>query len=207
MLKELKALGKITAVSKRTSSSQGEEFDLLIVVEVHQDAASWINEITLTRVCHCWPAPANHHPLLSSILFTLLSIGIIKVHKTRSWSSEIYPKGCFGSGGYSCIRSRTFLPCSRSNSTGKSLTTGPVPNCTTFWPSRIPRTNLLYNPLRDITFPNYYSPRKMGLLLTLLDPATSGRVIFFLLWHGNVEHNRYACHAFPGIAQAATIFV
>ena len=31
MLKELKASGKITDVSKRTSSSQGEEFDLLIV--------------------------------------------------------------------------------------------------------------------------------------------------------------------------------
>ncbi|KJA20150.1 hypothetical protein HYPSUDRAFT_43507 [Hypholoma sublateritium FD-334 SS-4] len=33
-----------------------------------------------------------------------------------------------------------------------------------------------------ITLPNYYSPRKMGLL----DPATSdGRVIFFLPWQGN----------------------
>ncbi|KAG8800779.1 mitochondrial glycerol-3-phosphate dehydrogenase [Serendipita sp. 399] len=33
-----------------------------------------------------------------------------------------------------------------------------------------------------ITFPNYYSPRNMGLL----DPATSdGRVIFFLPWQGN----------------------
>ena len=33
-----------------------------------------------------------------------------------------------------------------------------------------------------ITLPNYYSPRKMGLL----DPATSdGRVIFFLPWEGN----------------------
>ena len=31
MLKELKASGKITDVSKRTSSSQGEEFDLLRV--------------------------------------------------------------------------------------------------------------------------------------------------------------------------------
>ncbi|BEI85137.1 hypothetical protein CcaverHIS002_0505380 [Cutaneotrichosporon cavernicola] len=34
-----------------------------------------------------------------------------------------------------------------------------------------------------ITLPNYYGPRKMGLL----DPATSdGRVIFFLPWQGNV---------------------
>jgi glycerol-3-phosphate dehydrogenase len=33
-----------------------------------------------------------------------------------------------------------------------------------------------------ITFPNYYSPRNMGLL----DPSTSdGRVIFFLPWQGN----------------------
>ena len=33
-----------------------------------------------------------------------------------------------------------------------------------------------------ITLPNYYSPRRMGLL----DPATSdGRVIFFLPWQGN----------------------
>lgn len=33
-----------------------------------------------------------------------------------------------------------------------------------------------------ITLPNYYSPRKMGLL----DPATSdGRVIFFLPWQGS----------------------
>ncbi|KAG6858418.1 glycerol-3-phosphate dehydrogenase, partial [Termitomyces sp. T159_Od127] len=33
-----------------------------------------------------------------------------------------------------------------------------------------------------ITLPNYYSPRKMGLL----DPSTSdGRVIFFLPWQGN----------------------
>ena len=33
-----------------------------------------------------------------------------------------------------------------------------------------------------VTFPNYYSPRNMGLL----DPATSdGRVIFFLPWQGN----------------------
>ncbi|KAF8321962.1 FAD dependent oxidoreductase-domain-containing protein [Cantharellus anzutake] len=33
-----------------------------------------------------------------------------------------------------------------------------------------------------VTLPNYYSPRKMGLL----DPATSdGRVIFFLPWQGN----------------------
>ena len=33
-----------------------------------------------------------------------------------------------------------------------------------------------------ITLPNYYSPRRMGLL----DPATSdGRVIFFLPWEGN----------------------
>lgn len=33
-----------------------------------------------------------------------------------------------------------------------------------------------------ITLPDYYSPRKMGLL----DPATSdGRVIFFLPWQGN----------------------
>lgn len=33
-----------------------------------------------------------------------------------------------------------------------------------------------------VTLPNYYSPRKMGMI----DPSTSdGRVIFFLPWEGN----------------------
>jgi len=43
-----------------------------------------------------------------------------------------------------------------------------------------------------ITLPNYYSPRKMGLL----DPATSdGRVIFFLPWQGNTIAGTTKIHA------------
>lgn len=35
-----------------------------------------------------------------------------------------------------------------------------------------------------IVVPDYYSPRRMGLL----DPSTSdGRVIFFLPWEGNIR--------------------
>jgi len=104
MLKELKASGKITTVSKGMPSPQDEEFDLLIVgggatgAGCAVDAASRGLKVALVErddfgAGTSWPAIIDdyHH-------FIVFYRNFIKIHKTRSWRSEISPKGRFRTG-------------------------------------------------------------------------------------------------------------
>ena len=110
MLKELKASGKITDVSKRTSSSQGEEFDLLIVgggatgAGCAVDAASRGLKVALVErddfgAGTSWSA-SQPSSITTIIHFSTTAFyrNVVKVHKTRPWRSEISPKGRFRTG-------------------------------------------------------------------------------------------------------------
>ena len=103
MLKELKASGKITDISK-ASPSQGEEFDLLIVgggatgAGCAVDAASRGLKVALVERDDFG---AGTFPITTIIHFsstTAFYRNVIKVHKTRPWRGEISPKGRFRTG-------------------------------------------------------------------------------------------------------------